>query len=66
MSYIFGYIYIEFDSLSENNEIINEIDNNIKNEINDEIIDNENLIYYKSEFDGDYIIILNSFRILTV
>ena len=58
-----GYEYVDFDSLSENNEIINEeIDNNIKNEINDEMIDDENLIYYKSEFDGDYIIILNSFK----
>jgi len=57
-----GYEYVDFDSLYENNEIINEIDNNINNEINDEIIDDENLVYYKSEFDGDYIIILNSFE----
>lgn len=57
-----GYEYIDLDSFSKKNEIINEIDNNIKNEINEEITDDENLIYYKSKFNGDYIIVLKSFE----
>ena len=57
-----GYEYVDIDSLSKKNEIINEIDNNIKSEVDEEMTDNENLVYYKSEFNGNYIIILNSFK----
>lgn len=56
-----GYEYVDIDSLSKKNEIINEIDNNIKSDVNEEITDDENLVYYKSDFNGNYIIIISSF-----
>ena len=46
-----GYEYVDIDSLSKKNEIINEIDNNIKSDVNEEITDDENLVYYKSDFN---------------